>query len=433
MVHREAGRIRFEGAFKVAGVDYFLKHVDDALAKGYTDLTFDFSRTTGAFADCMVPVLTTADWLKENGCSVAVVLPQDPELHRLFLNTSWAHYLDPRLFTASDINIDHFNARRFSDAKQQQRVVNEIMRLAVAKLQLSRDELTALEWSINEITDNVLTHAESKAGGIVQVLSLERRIVFCVADSGRGILNSMREGHPHLRNDVQAIGEAVKAGVTRDPKVGQGNGLAGTLRIATMSGGRFVVASQRGRLSVEGSQADHSLRPQAASFKGTMVTASIRTTGTLKIDEALGFTGMKAEHTNILDFHEEEADAIVLRLAEETDGVGSRPAGAFIREKCRHLLAQEPRKPLVLDWAGVPVVSSSFADEAFGKLFTELGPLVFGARIRHRAMEAVNTGLVNKAILERVAQQGGGLSPRPTSGPSRRGRRRGRRGGRNRR
>jgi STAS-like domain of unknown function (DUF4325) len=60
---------------------------------------------------------------------------------------------------------------------------------------------------------------------------------------------------------------------------------------------------------------------------------------------------------------------------------------------------------VVIDWAGVPLISSSFADEAFGKLFIELGPLTFGSRIKHRNMEAVNAGLVNKAILQRAAQQ----------------------------
>ena len=79
-------------------------------------------------------------------------------------------------------------------------------------------------------------------------------------------------------------------------------------------------------------------------------------------------------------------------------------AGAFVREKCLHLLSQDARKVLLLDWTGVAVVSSSFADEALGKLFVALGPLVFGARIRHRNMASVNSALVNKAILQRVAQ-----------------------------
>jgi anti-sigma regulatory factor (Ser/Thr protein kinase) len=390
---RDKSRLAFIGKFTVGQVDHFLANVDKCLADSYTNITFDFTDITGAWPDSMVPVLVTADWLKANDCTVSVVLPVDEELRRLFINTSWAHYLDPNAFTARDVNIDHFNARRFRDASEQQRVVSEIMRIAVVKLPLPKDILTALEWSINEITDNVLIHSESKSGGIVQAVSLKDRIIFCVADSGRGILASMREGHSWLRTDTQALGEAVKAGVTRDPKVGQGNGLAGTLKIAALSGGRFHVASYLGRLSVHSADARQSVQPHAATFHGTMVTASIRIAADFKIEEALGFSGFRGEHLNILDFHDEEGDVMILRLKEETSGVGSRFAGAFVREKCRHLLEQDRRKPLVLDWDGVPLISSSFADEALGKLFLELGPLVFGARIRHRNMDALRASL----------------------------------------
>jgi anti-sigma regulatory factor (Ser/Thr protein kinase) len=34
-----------------------------------------------------------------------------------------------------------------------------------------RQQLKALEWALNEITDNVLNHAESPTGGIVQIQS----------------------------------------------------------------------------------------------------------------------------------------------------------------------------------------------------------------------------------------------------------------------
>ncbi len=322
----------------------------------------------------------------------------------MFLNTSWAHYLDPSTYGASAVNIDHFNARRFQDANQQHQIVSEIMRLVIGKLRPAKDIVAALEWSINEITDNVLVHARASLGGIVQVATYREFILFCVADSGRGILNSMREGHPELRNDTQAIGEAVKAGVTRDPKVGQGNGLAGTLRVATMSDGRFSVWSKRGRLTVARDNARQNLRPASSEFHGTMVTASVGRRSSLNIEEALEFAGVRHDHLGILDFCDEEDEAMVIRLQAETNGVGSRAAGAFIREKCRHLLSQEPAKPLVLDWAGVPLISSSFADEAFGKLFVGLGPLTFSARVRHRNMEAVNAGLVDKAILQRVTQ-----------------------------
>ena len=76
-----------------------------------------------------------------------------------------------------------------------------------------------------------------------------------------------------------------------------------------------------------------------------------------------------------------------------------------------NLLKAEPAKPLLLDWTGVPLVSSSFADELIGKLFASLGPLAFSARVRNIGMEAVVRGLVEKAIMQRVAQVANGALP----------------------
>ena len=93
-----------------------------------------------------------------------------------------------------------------------------------------------------------------------------------------------------------------------------------------------------------------------------------------------------------------------LKLREESTGFGFRPAGRQLRTKCLHLLNAEPAKPLLLDWTGVPLVSSSFADELVGKLFASLGPLAFSARVRNVGMDGTVRGLVDKAIMQRVAQ-----------------------------
>lgn len=123
------------------------------------------------------------------------------------------------------------------------------MDVVLRNMKISRDLISALEWSINEICDNVINHSFSKVGGFVQVATFSARnsISFTVADAGRGILNSLKEGIPTLRTDAQAIGEAIKAGVTRNKKYGQGNGLAGSLRITNMTGGSLDILSGSGR------------------------------------------------------------------------------------------------------------------------------------------------------------------------------------------
>lgn len=111
-------------------------------------------------------------------------------------------------------------------------------------------------------------------------------------------------------------------------------------------------------------------------------------------------------------YQTDEHDATVLKMRNESTGFGSRTAGRQLRTKCLNLLNAEPSKPLVLDWTAVPLVSSSFADELVGKLFASLGPLAFAARVRNVGMEAVVRALVDKAIMQRVAQVANGATDR---------------------
>ena len=104
----------------------------------------------------------------------------------------------------------------------------------------------------------------------------------------------------------------------------------------------------------------------------------------------------------------EAGDATMLRLRDECTGFGSRLAGRELRTKCLNLLNAEATKPLVLDWTGVALVSSSFADELVGKLFVALGPLAFSAGVRNIGMGTTVRGLVDMAIMQRAAQVANG-------------------------
>ena len=81
------------------------------------------------------------------------------------------------------------------------------MDIVMKSMALTRGTLNGLEWAINEVTDNVLNHAEAgDRGGFVQVSTqtMQKQIDFVVVDSGIGILQSMRGGHPHLTTDGEA-------------------------------------------------------------------------------------------------------------------------------------------------------------------------------------------------------------------------------------
>ena len=386
----------------------------DCRTLGYQDVILDFSICDSAFPSGMLPLLSSADLLRREHVDLSVILPEKDELRRLFLNTNWAYLLEPERYQESDTVHDrHMAAHRFTDSDEQQQLVNVFMDVVMGNMTLERDVIAGLEWSINEITDNVLNHAECEEGGIAQVSTFRntRRVAFGVADSGRGILSSLSEGHPYLRTDAQAIGEAVKVGVTRNPDVGQGNGIAGTLRISTMSEGMFEITSGLASLVIRDGQSRTHKRREAQRFVGTIVYAELGLDAHFHLSEALGFSGEPHQPTDVIEllYETESGEAVILKLSEESTGFGSRPAGRQLRTKCINLLNAEPNKPLLLDWSGVPLVSSSFADELVGKLFASLGPLAFSARVRNTNMEAVVRGLIDKAIMQRVAQTANGM------------------------
>ena len=141
-------------------------------------------------------------------------------------------------------------------------------------------------------------------------------------------------------------------------------------------------------------------------FNGTIVCASMSTDIDFSLGEALGF-GDTAEHHPI-DYiepnYENDSNVMKLVASEESTGFGNRGAGRQLRTKSLNLLSANPGLPLEIDWSGIPLISSSFADEFIGKLFLELGAMSFAARIRNIGMESLIRNLLDKAVLQRLVQ-----------------------------
>jgi hypothetical protein len=269
-----------------------------------------------------------------------------------------------------------------------------------------RTHLQGIEWSLNEITDNVLNHSESAVGGFVQVTNFAResqRVEFAVCDAGVGIPYTLRHAHPELQSDAEALDKAIRERITRDQSVGQGNGLYGTWRIVEMSGGIFQIFSGNASLMSSPKDGLH-VRRAAIPFNGTLVVASINYGSPLRLDEALKFKGARHIPVDYIETKYEADDAgnIHLKLTDEASGFGSRKSGESLRKKLSNLVRIRCEGKIIIDFAGIPLVSSSFADEVFGKLFYELGPIEFARRFDFRDMDPLVRNLIDKAISQRL-------------------------------
>ena len=213
----------------------------------------------------------------------------------------------------------------------------------------------------------------------------------------------MRKAHPKLQSDSEALDKAIREGITRDQRVGQGNGLYGTWRIVERSGGIFQIFS--GNASLTSSPKGLQVRTETIPFNGTLLVANIRYGAPLDLGEALNFRGARHIPVDYIETKYEEDDAgnIHFKLADESTGFGSRKSGEPVRKKLSNLARIGCEGRIIIDFSEIPLVSSSFADEVFGKLFHELGPIEFTRRLDFRGIDPLVRGLIDKAITQRIA------------------------------
>ena len=268
--------------------------------------------------------------------------------------------------------------------------------------------LDSVEWSLNEVADNVLLHAGEGTRGWMQVASRpkERQVEIVVADCGRGITASLREGFPDLSGDAEALRRSIQKGITRDRRVGLGNGLNGTMRIAEAARGwaNFHSGTASLRLRNNGRQ---SLQASAPAHQGLLATVTLPTSARIDVTAALwGNRPVSAYETAYAS-----ETGVRFRVAEHTSSVGNRAAARPLRTAVENLLAQFPDDCILVDFDGIRLIASSFADEFVGRLADQLGSSRFEARIR-----LVNASAFIRRTTDSVVRQRLGPPPAGNTG-----------------
>ena len=407
-ISSQLGRIFIHNEFSMRELPQLLAAMHNTVKKkGFEEVELDFSSCSAAFGGSMLAVAAQSQRYLRDGIDISLTLPTNYGLKRLFLNTNWANLIDFRKYPESTFRgYTQVPAIKYSDGIQQHKAVEEILRITLSALSnFDRSHLRAIEWSINEVTDNVLNHAESPTGGFVQVTNFRQRqqLEFSVCDAGIGVPVSLRRDHPEIPSDHEALDKAIREGVTRDAKFGQGNGLYGTWQICELSNGRFEIHS--GYASLISTQRDGlHVRSEQIPFSGTLVTARIGYGEPLELGKALTFEGKQHTPVDYLDLHydEDEQGNVKFVLKDESVGFGSRAAGEPVRRTLVNLSNMNTEGKIIIEFSGIPLVSSSYADEVFGKLFVELGPLKFASQFEFRSVDSVIRNLIDRAITQRV-------------------------------
>jgi hypothetical protein len=403
----DGNRIRIAGELRLKDVRHVLATAHRLVTvSGYRDFELDFSECRAVFPAPALMLAAASERYLQDGVDVDLILPRERRLQRLFVNANWAHLLDPQHYEPSSFRgTSQLPASRYVSGDEQFQTVNRVINRVLSALSgFDRSHLKAIEWSLNEITDNVLNHSKSPIGGLVQVTNFTTRrssIEFCVCDAGIGIPQSLKSGGLQVPSDAEALDSAIREGVTRDKSLGQGNGLYGTWRITQLSGGAFEIHS--GFASLVSRRSDLRIKPETIPFNGTLVLASIDYTQPLALENVLTFRGRPFDPADMVEHNYETEDgALLVRLGAESEGFGSRTAGLPIRNKLKNLVRVGNGKRIVVDFTDVPIISSSFADEVFGKLFVELGPLDFMRYFELRRVDSTIKALIDRAIEQRT-------------------------------
>jgi len=171
----------------------------------------------------------------------------------------------------------------------------------------------------------------------------------------------------------------------------------------------YQVLSNQGRLSIKSGAGtyildhckvktfDNASYP-SEQFQATTIDFQLDLSKPISISEALG--GHIPVNIRI-ETLEDEKGFIHFRLSEKTSGTGTRDSGRRIRTEVINLI-KETKKPIVISFEGISVISSSFADEFVAMLKCELGCYGFNQYIRLINVDVLIDDIINKAVAKRM-------------------------------
>lgn len=373
--------------------------------QGYEDIALDFKKATFLAPAFMVPLVSVCRSYRKENVDFDIMFPDDRKSAAILSNANWAYLISPEHYESrGENNQRHLSATQFFTPDDHHKAVDKSISLLLeVAAGMDRSRIKALEWALNEVSDNVLNHAESPIGGIMQVVSFpkKKRVELIVCDGGMSIPRSLRQGRPSIGDDSTALRQAIEEGVTKNVHTNQGNGLFGTFKCCEVSGGEFDIIS--GNVSLSHRPGQLKVSRNNIPFKGTLVRASINTDYEELLEKALIFRGRP--HDPPFDYvdrrYQTESENVAFKVSEEIDAFGSREAGRRARNKIENLMDGK-RAPIIFDFDGVRLISSSFADEVFGRLFENLGPIAFGRLCNFKNVDRTVQGLIDRAILQRL-------------------------------
>lgn len=396
-VERENDVINIYNLNRAQAVSQFINAINSGIRAGYDNFLVDVSSIEGVFPNTVVPIAALIDSYKEE----KVIF----EYGRIPIALQSTNFNNPQFY---DGDSNHILSRVwvFSNSSEISDIVDAFGVELRKEDRFPEGTITSLMWSLNEVMDNVLIHSNSEYGYVMgQIHKSTKKIAFTVCDYGRGIYNSLRESQLHKpKSAIDAITLAIQEEVTRDRKVGQGNGLFGLHSIISQGNGTLeIVSSGASYKTMGGKTSTHNYLPKRSNnTPGTIVDFQINYGNNISLDNALKFRGKDYSITNLyIDGFDDDKGHNYYSVKDHSGGTGTRESALRIKNEIMNLI-KESRKPVILDFKEVAVVSSSFADELIAKLLLELGLFQFNNLIILRGMNTQEQNILQRSVIQRL-------------------------------
>jgi hypothetical protein len=274
--------------------------------------------------------------------------------------------------------------------------VNEVCELAIHQIDGAGSFVPAMEWAVNEIVDNIRIHSHTKVPGVVcaQYYPKNHRIDISICDMGLGIKETLSSSHDIV--DCQdAISNALSRGITRDPEIGMGNGMAGALTISEQNNGDFYVWTGDSLFESKDGKQQYITIPYVS---GTGIMFSLNTQNSVDLSRTwIGDPGWSYIDATAQKLSESGG----IDVADRCASTGSRPPAKALRRWILSVLP-EMEQTLKLDFSNVKSASSSFLDELLGRLVKELGMKEFESKVTLSGVNKTVRKMANVVIAQRL-------------------------------
>ena len=362
-----------------------------------------YVRGKQTYSNICAPIAGIFDFYRERGISF-IVCYESPQCYAQKTNFEAAYEVE-ELLNSHVLRNPFDKVWRFHSPEEVDALVNAyILALRQADI-VKTGVISSLEWCLNETMDNVLQHSCANYGYIMgQLHKSNKRFSICIFDTGIGIYNSLSHSRHAPPTPLDAITLALQEKITRDENIGQGNGLWGLSQLISDAHGIIKVSScgaryerdQNGNISTR-KQDDFNLGKE----NGTTLI-DFQLDYSREVDVAKALNGHQLVDFWLENFEADNGD-IIISVANQSHGTGTRRAAEQLRTLVLNIILSDKKK-VVLDFAGVNLISSSYADELIGKIISQYGFSFFVSKFSMVNLSPTNAFILNRSVQQRMAQ-----------------------------